>query len=101
MRSARSHLAGTVLFSLEGGLTYVENNSLRYRYSLWDFWYLCADRPGMRWTMKGAHAMLALRGVELSGLWDKFMQFWRQREGQRLYSTTAANDEAFNHACLA
>lgn len=59
------------------------------------------EHSGMRWTMKGAHAMLALRSIELSGLWDKFMPFWRQREGQRLYSTTAANDEVFDHAAAA
>lgn len=59
------------------------------------------EHSGMRWTMKGAHAMLALRSIELSGLWDKFMLFWRQQENQRLYSTTAANDEKFDHASVA
>lgn len=59
------------------------------------------EHSGMRWTMKGAHAMLALRSIELSGLWDKFMKFWRQRESQRLYSTAAANDEVFDHAGVA
>ena len=54
------------------------------------------EHSGMRWTMKGAHAMLGLRSIRLSGLWDEFMQYWRKEEGLRRYSgMNAANDERF------
>lgn len=52
------------------------------------------EHSGMRWTMKGAHAMLELRSIQLSDLWDEFMEHWREQETLRRYSlTTAANDE--------
>lgn len=54
------------------------------------------EHSGMRWTMKGANAMLELRSIKLSGLWDEFMQAWREQEVQRCYpSAKAANDEKF------
>ena len=54
------------------------------------------EHSGMHWTMKGANAMLELRSIQLSGLWDEFMQNWREREVQRCYpSAKAANDEQF------
>lgn len=60
------------------------------------------EHSGMRWTMKGAHAMLRLRGVQLSGLWDEFMQHRIERENQRLHpSAMAANDAVFVQAKLA
>lgn len=59
------------------------------------------EHSGMRWTMTGAHAMLELRSIQLSGLWDKFIQDWKQRENQRLYPRNAANDGAFDHAAIA
>ena len=51
------------------------------------------ERSGMRWVIRGAQAMLGLRSIHMSGLWDEFMQFRIQREGQRLYPFSAANDE--------
>jgi hypothetical protein len=52
------------------------------------------EHSGMRWTMKGAHAMLELRCIQLSGLWDEFIEFWRESESKKLYSARpAANDE--------
>lgn len=54
------------------------------------------EHSGMRWTMKGANAMLELRSIQLSGLWDQFMQDWREQEGKRCYSSAmAVNDEQF------
>lgn len=50
------------------------------------------ERSGMRWVLKGAHAMLGLRSIHLSGLWDEFMGFHIDRECQRLYPDRAAND---------
>ena len=59
------------------------------------------EHSGMRWTMAGAHAMLELRSIQLSGLWDKFVKDWKQRENQRLYPHNAANDGVFDHAAVA
>ena len=53
------------------------------------------ERSGMRWVIDGAQAMLGLRSIHLSGLWDEFMQFRIQHECQRLYPFSAANDDAF------
>jgi hypothetical protein len=50
------------------------------------------ERSGMRWVLKGAHSMLGVRCIYLSGLWEEFMQFHIDHEGQRLYSRFAAND---------
>ena len=50
------------------------------------------ERSGMRWSMDGAQAMLNLRSIKLSGLWDQFVEFSRQRELEKLYGTEAAND---------
>ena len=57
----------------------------------------------MRWTMQGAHAMLSLRSIHLSGLWDDFIQHWREQESQRLYPDRngAANDAFYAQAKLA
>ena len=50
------------------------------------------ERSGMRWVLKGAHAMLGLRSIHLSGLWNEFMRFHTDRECERLYPNRAAND---------
>ena len=50
------------------------------------------ERSGMRWVMSGARAMLDMRCIYLSGLWEEFMTFRIQRESQRLYPGSAAND---------
>ncbi len=51
------------------------------------------ERSGMRWVFKGAHAMLGLRSIHLSNLWDDFIKFHIAMEAQRLYPGTAANDD--------
>ena len=55
------------------------------------------EQSGMRWTMKGAHAMLGLRSIQLSGLWDDFMKRWQNDEARRLYPQReeAENDELY------
>jgi hypothetical protein len=53
------------------------------------------ERSGMRWVMSGARAMLAVRCVYLSGLWEEFIAFRIQRESQRIYPGSAANDPDF------
>ena len=50
------------------------------------------ERSGMRWVLHGAHSMLGLRCIYLSGLWDEFIQFHIDQERQRLYPRSAAND---------
>jgi len=50
------------------------------------------ERSGMRWVMSGARAMLNMRCIYLSGLWEEFIRFRIERESCRLYPGYAAND---------
>jgi hypothetical protein len=59
------------------------------------------ERSGMRWVMTGARAMLDMRCIYLSGLWDEFTAFRIDRESQRLYSGSAANDADFRQVLAA
>jgi hypothetical protein len=43
------------------------------------------ERTGMTWTIPGAQAMLSLRCIHLSKLWDEFTNFRVQNETERLY----------------
>ena len=43
------------------------------------------ERSGMRWTLAGAEALLALRAIQENGDWDAFHQFRRQRRHKQLY----------------
>ncbi len=43
------------------------------------------EQAGMRWTKAGAQAMLDLRAVRLTGDWDAYWAFHRQKEHERLY----------------
>jgi hypothetical protein len=95
---------------LEGICGYLENNAHRMAYHE----YLAAgypiasgviegacrhvvkdrmERSGMRWVLDGAHAMLGLRCIHLSGAWDEFIRFRIQRECERLYPGQSANDD--------
>jgi hypothetical protein len=51
------------------------------------------EHSGMRWVLEGAHAMLGMRCIKLSGAWDEFTRFRIKRECERLYPGYAANDE--------
>ena len=106
-------LTGKALEELEKVCGYFENNGHRMAYDE----YLAAGYPiasgviegacrnividrmehsGMRWVMDGAHAMLGLRCIELSGGWEEFTRFRIQRECERLYPGYAANDDYVN-----
>jgi hypothetical protein len=53
--------------------------------------HLVKDRmelSGMRWTISGAGALLALRAVNENGDWDDFHTFRRARRHRELYGTT-------------
>ena len=57
--------------------------------------HLVKDRmelSGMRWTMAGAGALLALRSVNENGDWDDFHAFRRVQRHQRLYRTHMSTD---------
>ena len=43
------------------------------------------ERTGMTWVRQGAQAMLELRCLYLTDLWDAFTNFRVERETQRLY----------------
>ena len=47
----------------------------------------------MRWVFDGAHAMMGLRSIGLSSLWDEFLEYRIRNETQRLYPQAAANDD--------
>ncbi len=59
------------------------------------------ERSGMRWVMSGACAMLGMRCIHLSGLWDEFITYRIQRESRRLYPGYAANDPDFSQPLAA
>lgn len=53
--------------------------------------HLVKDRmelSGMRWTVSGAEALLALRAVNENGDWDKFHEFRRGQRHEQLYGTS-------------
>ena len=53
------------------------------------------ERAGMRWTIKGAQAMLNMRSVNLNGNFDEFNQYRIQQQTKKLYpyaNTIAAID---------
>ncbi len=43
------------------------------------------ERAGMRWTVEGAQAMLALRTTYINGHWKEFQKYRVKQERQRLY----------------
>lgn len=47
------------------------------------------EQAGMRWTQAGAQAILDLRAVRLTGDWDAYSQFHRQKQHERLYGAAA------------
>lgn len=48
------------------------------------------EQTGMRWTVKGAQAMLHLRAVYLNGDWNKFVNYRIETEQAALYRRSAA-----------
>jgi len=43
------------------------------------------ERAGMHWTIVGAQAMLDVRSIYVSGLWDEYQNYRIQRETEKLY----------------
>jgi len=43
------------------------------------------ERAGMHWVVEGAQAMLDVRSVHISGLWDEYQAYRIDRETSRLY----------------
>jgi hypothetical protein len=43
------------------------------------------ERAGMHWTVPGAQAMLDVRSIYVSGLWDEYQPYWIGCETERLY----------------
>lgn len=43
------------------------------------------ERAGMHWTVPGAQAMLDVRSIYVSGLWETYQQYRVEREIERLY----------------
>jgi hypothetical protein len=112
-KRARANLSATRAETLEGICGYFETHSHRMAYHE----YLAAgypiasgviegacrhvvkdrmERSGMRWVLEGAHAMLGLRTIYLSGLWDEYMRFHIDRDCQRLYPQRPANDASMD-----
>jgi hypothetical protein len=53
------------------------------------------ERAGMHWTVVGAQAMLDVRSVYVSGLWEPYQQYRIERESERLYPHRTLVDQAF------
>lgn len=57
------------------------------------------ERSGMRWSPDGAEALLKLRSLYLTELWNDFWTFRTEREKKRLYSEQSIipNQSAYQH----
>jgi hypothetical protein len=56
------------------------------------------ERAGMHWTIKGAQAMLDVRSIYVSGLWEEYQEYRIKRETERLYPHRTLVDQAFTMA---
>lgn len=50
------------------------------------------ERSGMRWSQEGAEAIIGLRSIFLTDLWDSFWKFRIEREKNALYGDPSSND---------
>jgi hypothetical protein len=48
------------------------------------------EQSGMRWTTRGAQGVLDLRAVRINGHWDRYWQFHRHQQHQRLYGPSTS-----------
>jgi hypothetical protein len=48
------------------------------------------EQSGMRWTTGGAQGVLDLRAVRINGHWDRYWQFHRHQQHQRLYGRSTS-----------
>jgi hypothetical protein len=112
-RGTRHKLKGKRRKTLERVCGYFQNNANRMAYDLYlEHGFPIAsgviegacrcvvndrmERSGMRWVMSGARAMLDLRCIHLSGLWEEFTAFRIRHESRQHYSGYAANDPEFS-----
>jgi hypothetical protein len=49
----------------------------------------------MHWTISGAQAMLDVRSIYVSGLWDEYQEYRIQVETQRLYPYRSLVEQLF------
>ncbi len=56
------------------------------------------ERAGMHWTVPGAQAMLDVRSIYVSGLWEEYQAYRIGRETERLYPHRSVADQAFGMA---
>lgn len=56
------------------------------------------ERAGMHWTLSGAQAMLDVRSIHVSHLWDEYQEYRIQRETERLYPHQALVEQTFTVA---
>jgi hypothetical protein len=53
------------------------------------------ERAGMHWTIAGAQAMLDVRSIYVSRLWDEYQEYRIQLETQRLYPHRSLVEQQF------
>jgi hypothetical protein len=56
------------------------------------------ERAGMHWTVPGAQAMLDVRSIYISDLWDEYQEYRIERETERLYPHRALVEPQFDLA---
>jgi hypothetical protein len=56
------------------------------------------ERAGMHWTIAGAQAMLDVRSIHVSGLWEEYQEYRRAREVERLYPDRTLVEQDFTMA---
>lgn len=59
------------------------------------------ERSGMRWSPDGAEAILKLRSLHLTDLWNDFWAFRTQREKEALYGDQGIVSNQSSYQCLA
>jgi hypothetical protein len=56
------------------------------------------ERAGMHWTIAGAQAMLDVRSIYVSGLWEEYQVYRIARETERLYPHRTLVHQSYNLA---
>lgn len=56
------------------------------------------ERAGMHWTIRGAQAMLDVRSIHVSGLWDEYQRCWIAAETKKLYPYRTLIEQNFTMA---
>jgi hypothetical protein len=56
------------------------------------------ERAGMHWTISGAQAMLDVRSIYVSGLWEEYQVYRIARETERLYPHRTLVHQSYNLA---